>query len=293
MIFDSISIIVLHNFSFDYFLLNIRYFKDFHKTIVVNNSSEPIYPDIDNSDVIILNNLNNNFLAGAYNLALNIINLNYSYIKYVVFIDEDSDLKIIPKIYTPNFYSKFLSFDKIASISPQYFDVNSKSFPNYLLLNKYTLNYLKSKDDFIRVTFTINSFSVWSYEAILDIGSFDINLKLDHIDSDYCLRAAELGYLIYINRSFKFNHCIGDRIPYRLFSYNFNSSNHNIYRRIHITKNSILILRKHFKFYPVLFYFILTRIFYDLVGIIFVEKNKFAKIHSMVKGIYKSFFYRI
>lgn len=289
MISNSISIIVLHNYSFDYFLSNINYFKDFHKTIVVNNSYKPIYTNYDYGNIIILNNLNNNLLAGAYNLALDFINLKYSYVEYIVFIDEDSDLKIIPKTYTPNFFEYFSSCEKIASISPQYFDINSKSFPNYLLLNKYTLKYLDNKDKFLKVSFTINSFSVWRYEAILDIGSYDVNLKLDHIDSDYCLRAAELGYSIYINRSYSFNHSIGDRIPYRFFSFYFNSSNHSIFRRIYITKNSFLILKKHFKFYPILIYLILSRIIYDLLGILLVEKNKLSKFKSVFKGFLKSF----
>lgn len=291
MISDTIAIVVLYNLEFENFIKNEKYFTNFHRTIVVNNNSHLNNFKFSNNHFVFLNNYNNYFLAGAYNLGLDYIRKNNFDVKYIAFFDEDSEFKKINEIFNFSYFQYFNNNNKIASISPQYFDINSQSFPNYLQINKYYLKYLNNNQNFLNVTFTINSFSVWTYKSILEIGYFDTKLMLDHIDTDYCLRANLLGYSIFINRDYTFNHSIGQRIPYRFCFFNFNASNHTIVRRIFITKNSILILKKHFKNFPILFYLIITRLIYDILGILIVEKNKILKLKSIVIGIYKSFKY--
>jgi GT2 family glycosyltransferase len=39
------------------------------------------------------------------------------------------------------------------------------------------------------VAFVINSMAIWRFEALAQIGRFNELLAIDHIDTDYCLRA--------------------------------------------------------------------------------------------------------
>ena len=118
-------------------------------------------------------------------------------------------------------------------------------------------------------------------------------MKIDHIDTDYCLRAIENGYTLVLNSNYSFIHTIGERISYRLFNRNLRSGNHLPKRREMIMLNSILVLRKHFSKFPAFLYIIFERIIYEFIGILFSEKNKLAKLKMSFLGLLKGLFIRI
>ena len=75
-------------------------------------------------------------------------------------------------------------------------------------------DYSPTNPSLINVSFIINSFSIWPKKTILKIGNYDEKLAIDHIDTDYCMRASKLGIPIFINNAVTFEHTIGNRVAY-------------------------------------------------------------------------------
>ena len=88
----------------------------------------------------------------------------------------------------------------------------------------------------INVSFIINSFSIWPKKTILKIGNYDEKLAIDHIDTDYCMRASKLGIPIFINNAVTFEHTIGNRVAYNFLGFKLQSSGHNVRRKSLIIK---------------------------------------------------------
>jgi len=70
----------------------------------------------------------------------------------------------------------------------------------------------------VAVSFLINSMSLWRLDALRRIGPYDERLAVDHIDTDYCLRASALGYRLMLNPAVAFEHAIGARRKYRFLA---------------------------------------------------------------------------
>lgn len=256
----------------------------FNYFLIVNNAEKTLKNEFNGiKNFEILNNYNKGGLAGAYNLAfLKLVDINP---KYVLFLDDDTPLKQLYDIYDDHYYFSF-NDKSVAAVSPSYIDSNSKTRGSHIFLNKFTFTRLPR--NFIgisNVSFMINSCSVWRFEAIKEIGKYDEQLQIDHIDTDYCLRAVEMGYSLILNSNYSFAHKIGDRITYSFLFNKFRSGNHSPARRNMIMKNSILVLRKHIIKFPVFSLIISERIIYELMGIVLAETQKFEKIKMSIRGL--------
>jgi rhamnosyltransferase len=253
--------------------------------VVVNNSSVELsnpFNEIPNFEVY--NNYNRGGLSGAYNMAL--AGLNKYNPEFILFLDDDTSYIQLLKLFDAKFYSNFNN-PFIAAVSPMYIDSKSKTKGSHFLLKKYSFSRIPR--DYIgisSVSFMINSCSVWRHECIKKIGKYDENLKVDHIDTDFCLRAIKHGYSLILDSNYVFMHTIGNRISYNIFNKKYRSGNHSSKRREMIMKNSILVFRKHAKAFPILSYIILERVIYEFIGIIIAENNKLEKIKMSLKGLY-------
>jgi rhamnosyltransferase len=259
--------------SFEYFL-------------IINNSQNEIannYKEISNFDI--LNNYNEDGLAGAYNLGISY--LTNICPNFLLFLDDDTSSEQLLDLFDDQFYASF-NDNSVAAVSPIYIDSNSMTRGLHLLLKQFSFNRIPR--DFIgisNVSFMINSCSVWRFDSFKKIGKYDEKMKVDHIDTDYCLRAIENGYKLILNSNYYFIHTIGNRITYRFLNTTLRSGNHSPERRKMIMMNSILVLRKHFYKFPVFFYIILERIIYEFLGIIMIEKNKTLKLKMSLLGLIK------
>jgi rhamnosyltransferase len=258
--------------------------------MIVNNSNIQLNNDFRSiPNFKILDNHNLNGLAGAYNLALS--NLEDVDPQFVLFLDDDTDSSSLFNLFDDNFYSVFEN-QLVAATAPIYIDSNTLTRGSHMLLSTFTFKRIpRNYIGISQVSFMINSCSVWRYDALKEIGKYDEVMKIDHIDTDYCLRATEMGYGLILNSNYSFKHTIGNRISYRFLFKSLRSGNHSPERRKMIMFNSILILRKHVKRFPVLIYIIFERIFYELLGVIYAEDQKMNKIKMSLKGLFQGFFF--
>ncbi len=289
MISTTAVIKVLYNvkaINYDEVKKMTSYFKHL---IIINNSEHTLENEA--NDIVnfnLINNYNKYGLAGAYNYGISkLINVSPD---YILFLDDDTATDQFYSLYDEKYYSYFNN-KFVAAISPIYIDSNSMTRGSHILLNKFSFHRIhRNHEGISEVSFMINSGSIWKYNSIKHIGKFDQMMKIDHIDTDYCLRACELGYKLILNSNYQFYHTIGNRLSYKLLSMNLRSGNHSPSRREIIMKNSILVLRKHFSSFPIFGYIIIERIVYELIGIVMIEKNKYQKLKSSFKGLVSGLF---
>jgi rhamnosyltransferase len=252
--------------------------------LIINNSSCTVgNQNIDVSNFKIINNFNSNGLSGAYNLGISsLIKIDP---KFVLFLDDDTNTNHLYNLYDELFYSDFENTN-VAAIAPMYIDSNSNTRGSHILLSRFSFKRIpRNYKGIYNVSFMINSSSVWRFDALKKIGKFDECMKVDLIDTDYCLRAIESGYSIIMNSNYLFVHTIGNRISYRFLFKKFRSGNHSPERRKMIMMNNVIILRKHFFKYPILLIVILSRIIYEFLGIILAESSKNEKLIYSFKGL--------
>ncbi len=288
---NVIPILVLFN-SIDR-IVNIRenlkkLSTSFNQIVVVDNDLtgelEFYYQNI--SGVLYIHNANRGGLAGAYNTAIKYIENNEFDVEYLIFLDDDTKLNDI------NFdeYLKRLIYiqrqNGAVAVTGRYRDVNSETYCNFVKLNTWFHKKVISYGQPVQVTFIINSMSLWSYKDIINLGRFNEELMVDHVDSEMCLRASEMGYKILVDYSLVFNHEIGKRIKYNLFGYKLNSGNHGIMRRFLIGRGTAYMLRSRFLSWPAVSLFMAERVVYEILGIIISEQNKSLKLKALIKGFF-------
>jgi rhamnosyltransferase len=90
----------------------------------------------------------------------------------------------------------------------------------------------------------ITSGSLLSLQAYARIGPFRDDFFIDHVDTEYCLRARSLGYRIVRTVRPLMTHSIGKPTQHRLLWMKKWTSNHSPDRRYYITRNHTVMLRE-------------------------------------------------
>lgn len=241
------------------------------------------------NNVLLINNNNIGGLAGAYNKALNYIDKELKSSTHIIFLDDDSNFTALKNYISSGFTQKFLLNNENLVMGPRYIESATGLLGRCVRLSRFWFKVSSPLEkSLVRVSFIINSFSIWPRTIISQIGRFDESLSIDHIDTDFCMKARLLNIPIYINNSIIFEHSIGERVPYKFLWFNLQSSGHSAERKALIVRNTrILIFRYGFSNIGFLGLCV-TRLIYEFISVIFAEKNKLKKLLFMVKGlIYK------
>jgi SAM-dependent methyltransferase len=135
-----------------------------------------------------------------------------------------------------------------------------------------------------RVSFVINSMSVWRVAALQRIGAHDEWLGVDHVDSEYCIRAQRLRFNIYLHGDHEFAQSIGNRRAYKLLGHELQSGGHSAQRRHSIGRTTTSLAFKYLPTYPAFAVLCTARLLYEGVGILMVEDEKLAKIAALSAG---------
>jgi len=223
-------------------------------------------------------------LAGAYNKALALLETDAA-VRHVVFVDEDSDTSVLHGFLSDGCNAELLSRPDTAAIAPAYRDRATAMRARYMRLQRWRLSYLPRQFDHVEaVAFVINSMSVWRRDALRRLGRFDEQLAIDHVDTDYCLRARHAGLRLYVNGRFEFAHSIGERRRYRLFGRELQAGGHSADRRRLIARNTVRLARAECLRLPAFGFLCLTRLAYELAGILMAEPQKWTKAMAVLRG---------
>ncbi len=102
-----------------------------------------------------------------------------------------------------------------------------------------------SGPDWREVQSVITSGSLVSLNAYGALGSFREEFFIDHVDTEYCLRARAAGYRIIESRRPLMQHTVGAPSHHRLLWKERWTTNHSADRRYYIARNNTVLLREY------------------------------------------------
>ena len=192
-----------------------------------------------------------------------------------------------------DFFSNMLSFkekhadDNYCVYAPDFLDTNSNTHAKFSVLDRFRWHTVVCDgSQTLTTTFAITSGSLIDYDIYKKIGGFDTRYFIDHIDSEYCVRAARAGYDVIINCSSLLKHAIGTRTIHSLLGLTIKPNHHNATRRYYIARNGMHMTLKHGIRYPSVVTLHIARIGHEVLSIIFYEKQKIRKLLAMIIGTF-------
>lgn len=237
----------------------------------------------------LLHNANRGGLAGAYNRALDWLTGPACPLgappAQIVLLDEDSDASALSGLLADPAVQAHLARDDTAAIAPAYRDRATGLRGKHLQLDRWHLHYLPRKvSGIVPVSFVINSMSVWRLPALRAIGPFNEGLAIDHVDTEYCLRARRAGLQVFLAGDHEFAHSIGHRTRFTLFGRQMQAGGHPPHRRYLIGRNTAWLARHYLWREPAFAFLCLTRLAYEAVGITMAETTRGPKLAALLRG---------
>ncbi len=224
-------------------------------------------------------------LAGAYNRALSVLKTQGMPFSQVVFLDDDSDPASLSALLADPAAAQALHQSDTAALSPAYRDRATQLRGRYIRLGRWRLSFNPREFSDLRpVAFVINSMAVWRMAALQRIGPFNEGLAIDHVDTEYCLRARQIGLKLLVHGGFEFAHSIGERKKYRLLGVTLQAGGHPPWRRHMIARNTVWLARNWFWREPAFAGLCLARLAYEAVGIVVAEDQAVAKLTALLRG---------
>lgn len=127
----------------------------------------------------------------------------------------------------------------------------------------------------------ITSGSLTSVEAWAKIGGFDEWLEIDGVDFDFSRRLVRAGWKIVECQNVIMEHQIGKARSINLIIKHPIVWNHNANRKYYIARNMQVV---DYKMGTYSYIKSLRAVVRDMIFVALWEKNKFAKIHAMIRG---------
>lgn len=247
--------------------------------VIVDNASNDktieILNNINNfKNIHIIFNKTNNGIAKALNQGLEIAKING--MEWLITLDHDSicNEEIIDGMLMIN--EKYLSNYKIAILAPQVYEVQKKDF----ISNK------NNKEDYTEVKECIQSGSLFKIEAFDNIGYFNEDLFIYHVDFEFCERALEKGYKIIQCNNTILYHEEGYKIEKRLLGKKTFYNNYSSTAIYYITRNTVYMAQTYGVFY-------LKRIIKDFVYILLFDNQRKQRLlywkKGLIDGIFKKY----
>lgn len=255
--------------------------------VVVDNCAEghPALGTPFDDGAILLRNANVGGLAGAYNGALDWIGQHRPETTHVLFVDDDTDLHALRSFLTSAETLVAANSVEVAAVAPIYRDRRTGLRGSHIRLERFRFHFLpRELSDPVDVTFIINSMSLWRRDALNRLGPYSTFLAVDHIDTEYAMRAKRAGYRIVLNATVEFIHEIGNRRSYRFFGRTVQTGGHSARRRYLIGRNTMAVARLHGLAYPAFATLCLQRLGYETIGILVAEDHKTAKLVNLWRG---------
>lgn len=239
--------------------------------VIYDNCSDNI-ADIKSKlpDVQIIKNATNIGLPINYNRAVSLAK-SKGY-KWLLIMDQDT---LIPDNLIEE-YQKYMSWDKVAIICPQYWDINLSTKEEFI---KEIPN-----DEFNYVDRCISSASLNNVDIAVEIGGFDEKMFIDYVDFDYCRNCINHGYKILRSNECVIEHQIGKAKTVNFLGKKLSCNNHPPMRKYYIFRNTVYYARKYHENV-----FKAARSLLVKFILLFYEENKLEKIRQAFKGIKDGF----
>ncbi|XPS86377.1 dTDP-rhamnosyl transferase [Desulfosarcina variabilis str. Montpellier] len=258
--------------------------------IVDNGSKNVNWTSIIKSNHIDLVRLKKNF-GVAYALNKGIKLAIESKYRYVLLLDQDS---IPPKGMINRYTEVIRKIEKrdklVAGIGPRYMNKNMGNISRFVRFKWFHNQYCGSdtEDKIVQADFLITSGSFYDLSIFNKVGLFNESLFIDHIDTEWCIRATHKGFKFYGIWDVIMQHSLGeDSIKLWFIRWRYQPI-HKPFRLYFIIRNSILLYRMPFAK--------LKWISGDIVRLLrlalmysFFLPNRLQSIKWLIKGLFDGF----
>ena len=237
--------------------------------------------------VTVVTNANRGGLAGAYNAARAWLQEHAPQTRHLVFIDDDSDATVLAAFLRDPQVRSMLERADTAAVAPAHRDRATGMRAKHLLLTRWRWHQLpRELSGLNRVSFVINSMSVWRMEALQRIGAHNEWLGVDHVDTEYCLRAGDQGLGIYLHGDHEFAQSIGERRAYRFLGFTLQSGGHSAQRRHSIGRANAWLACAYLSSKPAFAVLRTALVLYEALGILMAEDKRLAKFCALALGTF-------
>jgi len=262
------AVVVIYNPD-EYILDNISSYIDFVDKLYIVDNSEIKNVDIINkikrlsSKCVYIDNNGNQGIGQALNIGAKFAIKNKA--NWLLTMDQDSkfednDLKIMLNWIKSN------NIENIGIVSPMHSENEQATHKFY-------------------ETITMTSGNILNLSILDKLDFFNEKLFIDSVDTEYCLRLKQQGFLIKRIYDVILNHNLGDIQIYKFLGFSVKSSNHNAMRRYYMTRNRLYIYKEYYDIHPQFLKSDMRRAFIQFIKIILVEKDKLSKVKYTIKGI--------
>lgn len=251
--------------------------------IVVDNNSEIKISNNKNDFIFI--ELNSNLgIALAQNMGIKkALEMNAS---SIIFFDQDSE---IDENFIKNLFSDYNKIErmggKIAAIGPQFIDKEFGFYaPGLILKNNGLINKIDISEisEPVQVDVIISSGSLILVSVLQDVGLMNEDFFIDYVDTEWCFRALQKGYEIYVSNKAVMYHSVGESTITLLGK---TCPVHSAYRRYYRVRNLFLMMKMSHVKKIWIFSMLINNIIAQLILFV-TQKNKFSYVYYFMLSIW-------
>lgn len=220
-------------------------------------------------------------LGGAYNVAARLARDRG--FRYLLLLDQDS---VASAGMVSLLLEAFSMTKEIAATGPLWRDSRTGEDGFFLRLSPWGMRKHRSSAEVVSVDFLISSGSLISLAALSDIGPFDETLFIEHVDTEWSLRAQAKGYQLYGVTGARLDHAFGDAVlvPSRLgLGHRF-----VLYppeRNYYLVRNSIVLWRRSYTGWRWILGDIRRTVLLALMYTLCVPP-RLERLHSILRGVH-------
>lgn len=171
-------------------------------------------------------------------------------VDFVLLVDQDS-------IFTPNsilllvsrFSKKTFHNNKcIAAVGPRFVDAQKGVFSEHVKFGLTKIGRIPCRENqhYVSTDFLITSGSLIPLHVLDDVGPMDETLFIDHVDTEWCLRAKSKGYELLGDCEALMEHDLGEYRK-RIWFFRWREVPvHKAFRYYYIFRNSVLLYRRKY-----------------------------------------------
>lgn len=229
-------------------------------------------------------------VAGAYNAGLSA--LFAQGIDAVALFDQDST---VPATFVARMRDTCARLGAGAFIAgPRIYDANDRRFLPELMTSGVMVHRVRVEGETApqRCAFLISSGSVISRAAYAELGRFDEALFIDHVDTEYCLRALARNVPLYVVPSLVLTHRIGARRRHRVGPFELTAMHHSWQRRYYGARNAMHLGLQYGLRFPVALVPNLLTV-WQVIQVVLCEREKGAKLRGIALGVLDGLFGRL
>lgn len=169
--------------------------------------------------------------------------------EYIIFFDQDS---LPGPAMIENLMSAFKKAQSkkltVAAVAPNYRDPDSSELSGFVRIGLFRCqkSYVAPNDSLVEADFLIASGTLVPMAVLDSVGDMDSSLFIDHVDTEWCLRAKSKGYRLFGVSNALMTHSLGESrrrfwfLRWRVVSY------HKPFRYYYIFRNSINLWKRNY-----------------------------------------------